>query len=108
MSGASARGAPMISDLHTTIRPGDDLAVRIPGLAMLVGIGPSGLDGADRLVERVRAAAGNGGRAMARSLACALATDIDLPPFALVADGEPGLVVLVHGAMRATVEGPAP
>jgi hypothetical protein len=98
----------MISDLHTTIGPGDQLAVCMPGLAMLVGIGPSGRDGTTRLMQQVRAAAGSGGRALARSLAGALATDVDLPPFALVADGDPGLVVLVHGAMRATFEGPAP
>ncbi len=95
----------MIDDLHTTIRSGTLAAVRAPGLAMLIGDGVP--DAVDRLVDMVHSISGADGRRLVRRLAVGLADDDDeaTPPFALVADDGPDVVVFVHGAMRITADG---
>jgi hypothetical protein len=94
----------MIDDFDTRILPGDGVAVRARGIALLVLPQDGQHDATGELVELVLSVSAerpSSGRHLARRLAATLsgANGDDAPPFALVADESGSVVVFVHGPL---------
>jgi FHA domain len=98
-----------IEDLALSVVPGDGLVHRGEGVVLVLpAAGTPGAALAPALLDACTATGDRSGRRLARRVAALIAAEDAVPDFALVADTDRGLALLVHGEAEVRVEGRQP